>query len=325
MVDRATRRRDHDIDPAAEAAQLLPDRLAAVDGHDPGAERLAIDVEGLGDLHGELAGRDDDEGAGAVGSGRADRDALEDRQREGRGLAGAGRRLGEDVAAAEQQRDGLALDRRRLLVAQVGDRGEQALVEVEAGEAVGGGRSRCGGCDGVGASLGAARASDRASALGVPGLGLRGLGLDGLRWGRLGPGDSWHRTHCGRIPVRGPDDAPRWRETASPASDGILRGCLVGRRQCELDSALFVVVLAMAGLAACESTDEPGPRAIDGVFPPTAELPQLPFRVADLTGSVRAVSIGTRMRRWKAFNRSRGAMTRSPSSGSAACATATCS
>ena len=48
----------------------------------------------------------------------------------------------------------------------------------------------------------------------------------------------------------------------------------------------------MAGLAACESADEPGPRAIDGVFPPTAELPQLPFRVADLTGSVRAVSIG---------------------------------
>jgi hypothetical protein len=56
--------------------------------------------------------------------------------------------------------------------------------------------------------------------------------------------------------------------------------------------ALFVVVLAVAGLAACESADEPGPRAIDGVFPPTAELPQLPFRVADLTGSVRSVSIG---------------------------------
>ncbi len=48
----------------------------------------------------------------------------------------------------------------------------------------------------------------------------------------------------------------------------------------------------MAGLAACEATDEPGPRAIDGVFPPAAELPQLPFRVADGTGTVRAVSLG---------------------------------
>ncbi len=51
-------------------------------------------------------------------------------------------------------------------------------------------------------------------------------------------------------------------------------------------------MLAMAGLAACESTDQTGPRAIDGVFPPTAELPQLPFRVADGTGRVRAVSVG---------------------------------
>ena len=55
---------------------------------------------------------------------------------------------------------------------------------------------------------------------------------------------------------------------------------------------LFVVVLAMTGLAACGSTDEPGPRAIDGVFPPTGELPQLPYRVADGTGAVRAVSLG---------------------------------
>lgn len=56
--------------------------------------------------------------------------------------------------------------------------------------------------------------------------------------------------------------------------------------------ALFAVVLVTAGLAACESTTEPGPRAIDGVFPPSAELPQLPFRVADGTGLVRAASVG---------------------------------
>ena len=112
VVDRSTRRGDDDVDPATQAAQLLPDRLAAVDGHDPGAERLAVDVEGLGDLHRELAGRDDHERAGRVGAGLPDRDALEDRQGERRGLAGAGRRLGQDVppgrAAAGWPRAGWA-------------------------------------------------------------------------------------------------------------------------------------------------------------------------------------------------------------------------
>ena len=53
------------------------------------------------------------------------------------------------------------------------------------------------------------------------------------------------------------------------------------------------MVLGLASLAACESAEQPGPRAIDGLFPPTAELPQLPFRFADMTGAVRAVSVGT--------------------------------
>ena len=56
--------------------------------------------------------------------------------------------------------------------------------------------------------------------------------------------------------------------------------------------ALFAMVLATAGLAGCGSTTDPGPRAIDGVFPPSAELPQLPFRVGDQTGLVRAASVG---------------------------------
>ena len=56
--------------------------------------------------------------------------------------------------------------------------------------------------------------------------------------------------------------------------------------------ALVPLALTLAGLAACES-NEAGPRAIDGVFLPTAELPQLPFRVADQTGLVRVVSVGT--------------------------------
>ena len=129
-------RRDHDVDAPPQAAQLLADRLAAVDRQDAGAELTAVGVERLGDLHRELAGRDEDERRGTALAGRADRDALEHRQREGRGLAGPGRRLREQVAAGQQRRDGLALDRRRLLVAERRDRAQQPRVEVEPGEAV---------------------------------------------------------------------------------------------------------------------------------------------------------------------------------------------
>ena len=61
MVDRAAGRRDDDVDAASQAAQLLADRLAAVDRQDPGAELAAVVVDRLGDLHRQLAGGDQDE------------------------------------------------------------------------------------------------------------------------------------------------------------------------------------------------------------------------------------------------------------------------
>ena len=63
-------------------------------------------------------------------------DPLQHRQRERRGLAGAGGRLAEQVAAGEQERDRLALDRRRLLVAEVGERLQQLGPKAEVGEPV---------------------------------------------------------------------------------------------------------------------------------------------------------------------------------------------
>jgi hypothetical protein len=48
-----------------------------------------------------------------------DRKALQDRQRECRGLAGAGLRTGHQVAAREHQGNGLLLDRGRLFVAEL--------------------------------------------------------------------------------------------------------------------------------------------------------------------------------------------------------------
>ena len=52
-------------------------------------------------------------------------ESLDGGQCEGRGLAGTRGCLGEDVASREQLRDGFPLDRCRLLVAQLGERGDE--------------------------------------------------------------------------------------------------------------------------------------------------------------------------------------------------------
>ena len=119
------------------------------------AEVAAVAVDGLGDLHRELpGGREHERGraaaaavagdaaavdgeAGRAGLVHAAGQVLEDRQGERGGLAGAGRGLGEQVAAREQGRDRHLLDGRGLLVAEGGDGAQQPLVEVEGGEADG--------------------------------------------------------------------------------------------------------------------------------------------------------------------------------------------
>ena len=76
-----------------------------------------------------------DRAAGRAVLVQARGEPLEDRQGERGGLAGAGRRLGEQVAAREQRRDRRGLDGRGLLVAERGERLEQPAVEAEGGEA----------------------------------------------------------------------------------------------------------------------------------------------------------------------------------------------
>ena len=155
VIDRASGRRDHDVHAAREPVELRRDRLAAVDGDDPHAELAAVLVDRLGDLHRELARGREHEGrrpaAAPVGRGAAAgdrlrrrpalverrREPLEHRQRERRGLAGAGRRLGEQVAALEQRRDRGQLDGRGLLVAEGGQGAQQPLVELEGVEPAG--------------------------------------------------------------------------------------------------------------------------------------------------------------------------------------------
>ena len=123
--------RDDDVDPALEHLELPADRLAAVDGEHPRAEVAAVPVHRLRHLHGELAGRRQHQGARR---GPAGPQPLQQRQGEGRGLAGAGRGLAEDVAARQHGRDGLALDRRRLLVPEGRERRDQLGPQVEVGE-----------------------------------------------------------------------------------------------------------------------------------------------------------------------------------------------
>src|SRR5688500_16625476 len=86
----------------------------------------------LPDLHGQLAGWDQDEPIWTPSV--ATLQALEKGKGEGRRLARSRRGLGEKVTAGEQRRNGLALHRGRLLVAELGQAVDQLLPEPEARE-----------------------------------------------------------------------------------------------------------------------------------------------------------------------------------------------
>ena len=134
VVDRAARCRDDHVDAAAQRLQLAPDRLAAVDRHDARGEVAAVLVDGFGHLDRELARGYEHEGRRRSPT-RTGGQAFEERQRECRGLSRAGGSLAEQIVAFEQRRDGLALDRRRFLVAERRQRGQQLGPEPELGEA----------------------------------------------------------------------------------------------------------------------------------------------------------------------------------------------
>ena len=114
-VEQAAGGGDQDVD----ARRHRPDlRVLADAAEDHGAAQLqvaAVDGEAGLDLSRELAGRGQHEGAAGLGPGpaRIAGEALQDRQREGGGLAGAGLGAAQEVAAREQMRDRLDLDRRR--------------------------------------------------------------------------------------------------------------------------------------------------------------------------------------------------------------------
>ena len=126
-------RGDDDVDAARHGADLGAARHAAEDEErgEPGAAGEA--AEGGLDLHGELAGRGEDQRAAGLGRRAAlqREELVQDRQREGGGLAGAGLGDAEDVAARHLRGDGLGLDRGRGVEAGAGERVGERLGEAE--------------------------------------------------------------------------------------------------------------------------------------------------------------------------------------------------
>ena len=88
-------------------------------------------MDRLGDLHRKLARRHEDEPANPSVATIVPGDSADRWKREGRRLARAGRRFGENVASLEERRDRVPLDRRRLLVAQLGQRGDQRTINAQ--------------------------------------------------------------------------------------------------------------------------------------------------------------------------------------------------
>ncbi len=93
----------------------------------------AIGLEAVGDLRGEFARRREDQCARGLRRGRAlvGVETLQDREREARGLAGAGLRDAQKVFAFKNVRNGLHLDGGGLLVAFLRQSFQETRVEAQ--------------------------------------------------------------------------------------------------------------------------------------------------------------------------------------------------
>jgi hypothetical protein len=132
----SARSRHQDIDAARHGLNL---RVLADATEDDGVGQRqigAIGLEAVADLDRQFARRGQDQGAGALrnrpgaGSGKA----VEDGQRKGRRLAGAGLGDAQQVTAFEQVRDGLRLDRGRSGVVLGADGAQDRLAQAEIAE-----------------------------------------------------------------------------------------------------------------------------------------------------------------------------------------------
>ena len=132
VIHQAARRRDDDVHAGAKREFLLVHRHAAEDGDARHRRVIGEALDLVFDLHGELARRREHERACARRlRRRLVEEALQDRNEERGGLARAGFRARDDVAAAERQRDHAALDRPGFGPAEIANARQQPRVERE--------------------------------------------------------------------------------------------------------------------------------------------------------------------------------------------------
>jgi hypothetical protein len=136
VVEEAPRRGDEDVDAAAQLVDLRLHADAAEHDHAGQLRVLAVDANAFLDLRGELARRRQDEGAdrqlaARIAHGGPGHEAMQERQDEAGGLAGAGLGAAHDVAAREDGGDRLGLDGSRGGVARFVHGTQQRLGEAE--------------------------------------------------------------------------------------------------------------------------------------------------------------------------------------------------
>ncbi len=115
QVQHAARRANDERSALVDLFDLIADRLAAVDGHDRCVAAQGQLFALVADLHGQLAGRHQDQGLRRPAAAMR-LQHLQDRNREGGRLAGARLRLAHHVDARQGAGNETGLDRRRLLV-----------------------------------------------------------------------------------------------------------------------------------------------------------------------------------------------------------------
>ena len=139
VVEQAAGRGHQDVDALAQAVDLRLHADAAEHHHAGQRQVFAVGAHALFHLRGEFARGRQDEGADGdaaarVAHGLGQRQALQHRQREAGGLAGAGLRAAHQVAALQDDGNGLRLDRRRGVVALLANGAQERLGQAEVGE-----------------------------------------------------------------------------------------------------------------------------------------------------------------------------------------------
>ena len=131
VVQQAAGGGDQDVETLLQGAFLRTVFHAAEDDGHAEAQVGAVLLEAVGDLGRQFARGAQDQGARGARLGRHAvlGQAMQDRQGEGRRLAGAGLGDAQQILALHDVGNGLGLDRRRLLIAGRGQGGQESLVQ----------------------------------------------------------------------------------------------------------------------------------------------------------------------------------------------------